>query len=85
MIVLKRLFERSRWGNPPFPKQSLWSVREIVVHLEDHVQTAISYNLPMKEGSLLCYVLFCSYEIHRTRMLQMVKVLHKEGCMGLVP
>jgi hypothetical protein len=24
----------------------------------------------MKEGSLFCFVLFCSYEIHKPRMLQ---------------
>jgi len=57
MIVLKRLFERSRWGNPPFPKQRLWSVGQIVVHLEGHLQTPISYNLSIKEGSLFCFVL----------------------------
>jgi hypothetical protein len=57
MIVLKRLFERSRWGNPPLPKQRLRSVGQIVVHLEGHMQTAISYNLSIKEGSLFCFVL----------------------------
>ncbi len=71
--------------SPPFAKQRLWSVGQIMVYLEDYVQTAISYNLPMTEGSLLYFVVFCSYEIHRTRMLQMVKALHEEGCMGLVP
>jgi len=62
MIVLKRLCERSRWGNPAFPKQRLWSVGQKVVHLEGHVQTPISYNLSMKEGSLFCFVAMRSTE-----------------------
>jgi hypothetical protein len=60
MIDLKGLFERSRWVNPPFPKQRLGNVGQIVVHLEDHVQTAISYNLSMKEGGLFCFAVMRS-------------------------
>ncbi len=29
-------------------------------------------DLSMNEGSLFCFVLYCSYEIHRTGMLQIV-------------
>jgi hypothetical protein len=36
------------------------------------LQNGLWNNLSMKEGSLICFVLFCSYEIHRTRMLQIV-------------
>jgi hypothetical protein len=44
-----------------------------------------------KEGSLFCFVLFCRYEIHQTRMLQIVFLvslessLTMEGAFGLVP
>jgi hypothetical protein len=42
----------------------------------------------MKEGSLFCFVLFCSYEIHRTKMLQIEFLVslespQKEGVHGL--
>ncbi len=45
--------------------------------------------LSIKEGSLLCFVWFFSYEIHRTGMLQIAFLVslespHQEGCMGLV-
>jgi hypothetical protein len=36
-------------------------------------------NLSMKEGSLFCFVLFCSYEIHRTRMLHLVFLVSLES------
>jgi hypothetical protein len=46
-----------------FLSKRLWSVGQIVLlHLEDHVQTAISYNLSMKEGSLFCFVVMRSTE-----------------------
>ncbi len=35
--------------------------------------------LSMKEGSLFCFVLFCSYEIHCTRMLQIVLLVSLES------
>ncbi len=35
-------------------------------------------NLFMKEGSLFCFVLECSYEIHRTRMLKIVFLVSLE-------
>jgi hypothetical protein len=64
MIVLKCLSERSRWGAIlDFLSKRLWSVGQIVLlHLGDHVQTAISYNLSMKEGSLFCFVVMRSTE-----------------------
>jgi hypothetical protein len=33
----------------------------------------------MKEGSLFCFVLFCSYEIHQTSMLQIVFLVSLES------
>ncbi len=47
-------------------------------------------HLSMKEGSLFYFVLFCSYEIHRTRMVLLVslessgRVGMSKGCMSLV-
>jgi hypothetical protein len=35
--------------------------------------------LSMKEGSLFCFVLFCSYEIHQTGMLQIVFLVSLES------
>jgi hypothetical protein len=36
-------------------------------------------NLSMKECSLFCFVLFCSYEIHRNGMLQIVFLVSLES------
>jgi hypothetical protein len=33
----------------------------------------------MKEGSLFCFVLFCIYEMHRTRLLQIVFLVSLES------
>ncbi len=47
----------------------------------------------MKEGSLFCFILYCNYEIHQTRMLQIMFLTSLESsqqertnrwCMGLV-
>ncbi len=38
-------------------------------------------HLSMKEGSLFCFVLFCSYEIHRTQMLQIVFLASLESSL----
>ncbi len=39
----------------------------------------VRLDLSMKEGSLFCSVLFCSYEIHQTRMLHMVFLVSLES------
>jgi hypothetical protein len=39
----------------------------------------VRLDLPMKEGSLFCSVLFYSYEIHQTRMLHMVFLVSLES------
>jgi hypothetical protein len=39
--------------------------------MRQHDKYIVNY-LSTKEGSLIRFVLFCSYEIHRTRMLQIV-------------
>jgi len=36
-------------------------------------------HLSMKEGSLFCFVLFCSYEMHWTRMLQILFLVSLES------
>jgi hypothetical protein len=36
----------------------------------------------MKEGSLFCFVLFCSYEIHSTNMLQIMFLVSLERSQG---
>ncbi len=81
-VIVKALGGPHDWPQSPIWKikrgQRLCSVGQIVVHLEDHVQTAISYNLWRK---LVCFVLFCSYEIHRTRMLQMVSLCRWKASM----
>jgi hypothetical protein len=33
----------------------------------------------MKDGSLFCFVLFCSHEIHQTRMLQIMFLMSIES------
>jgi hypothetical protein len=35
--------------------------------------------LYMKEGSLFCFVLFCSYEMHQIKMLQIVFLVFLES------
>jgi hypothetical protein len=57
-----------------FPNECLWKEPMIITH----------QNLSMKQGSLfvclfVCFVLFCTYEIHRTGMLQIVFLVSLES------
>jgi hypothetical protein len=70
----------------------IWVEFRLLIISIQHESQLWHHHLSMKkEGSLFCFVLFCSYKIHWTGMLQIVFLVllessqRREGCMGLVP